>query len=144
MVEFAVPTKGYNTHLQAWIDWIHEDHQPAGLMAQLADDVVFFSPVVFTPQKGRDITAAYLMAADVALGASDGRFKYTRIFDAGQKAVLEFETTIDGKYVNGVDMIEWNDAGRIVDFKVMVRPLQAVNAIHAEMGAMLEKMKQGA
>lgn len=144
MVEFAVPVKGYSAPLQSWIDWILEDHQPAGLMAQLADDVVFYSPVVFTPQKGREITTAYLVAADSVLGGSDGRFKYVRIYDAGNKAALEFETTIDGKYVNGVDMIEWNEQGKMIEFKVMVRPLQAVNAIHAEMGAMLEKMKQGA
>ena len=143
MVEFAIETQGYSPHLQTWLDWILKEHDADGLRAQLADDVVFFSPVVFTPQKGVEITMAYLMAAGVALGGQDGRFRYVRVFDAGAKAVLEFETEIGGKYVNGVDLIEWNEAGKIVDFKVLVRPLQAVQAVHAEMGAILEKMKGG-
>ena len=53
-------------------------------------------------------------------------------------AVLEFEVTIDGVHVNGVDMIKWNAQGEIVDFKVMVRPLKAINMIHQKMAAMLQ------
>ena len=142
MGKFEVATKGYSAPLQAWIDWILEDHGDEGLMAQLADDVVFNSPVVFTPQKGKAITFAYLSAAGKTIGGE--HFKYTRIFDCGDRAVLEFETEMDGKYVNGVDMIQWNDAGQIVEFKVMVRPLQAIQSVHAAMGAMLAKMKEGA
>ena len=102
----------------------------------LADDVVFHSPVVHTPQRGRPITAMYLAAAVVVFG--NETFRYVREWRATHEAVLEFLVTIDGIEVNGVDMIRWNDAGRIVDFKVMLRPLKAINLIHQKMGAMLQ------
>jgi len=127
---------------------------PGGLDSLLAEDVVFYSPVVFTPQKGREITKAYLNAAyntfdgdksAVSGGAEAGEaekgFRYTKQVLSGNSAVLEFETEMDGKYVNGVDIITCNDEGRIVEFKVMVRPLQAINTVHAQMAAMLAKMK---
>jgi ketosteroid isomerase-like protein len=106
----------------------------------LADDVVFFSPIVYTPQRGKDITTMYLLAAKQTLGAGD--FRYTKQVATGDTAVLEFETTLDGKYVNGVDIIRCDDSGRIVEFRVMIRPLQAVNAVHEQMRAMLESMQQ--
>jgi hypothetical protein len=102
----------------------------------LADDVVFHSPVVHTPQCGRAITAMYLAAAVVVFG--NETFRYVREWRATHEAVLEFLVTIDGIEVNGVDMIRWNDAGRIVDFKVMLRPLKAINLIHQKMGALLQ------
>lgn len=105
----------------------------------LADDVVFYSPIVYTPQRGKDITTMYLMAAKQTLGAGD--FHYTKQVTAGDTAVLEFETTLDGKYVNGVDIIRCDDSDRIVEFRVMIRPLQAVNAVHEQMRAMLESMQ---
>jgi hypothetical protein len=127
---------------------------PGGLDSLLAEDVVFYSPVVFTPQKGRDITKAYLNAAyntfdgdksavssKPASADREKGFRYTKQVLSGNFAVLEFETEMDGKYVNGVDIITCNDAGKIVEFRVMVRPLQAVNTVHAQMGAMLAKMK---
>jgi len=55
-----------------------------------------------------------------------------------RQAILEFEVEIDGIQVNGVDMISWNEEGLINDFKVMIRPLKAVNLIHQNMGAMLQ------
>jgi ketosteroid isomerase-like protein len=106
----------------------------------LADDVVFFSPIVYTPQRGKDITTMYLFAAKQTLGAGD--FRYTKQVTHGDTAVLEFETSLDGKYVNGVDIIRCDDSGRIVEFRVMIRPLQAVNAVHEQMRAMLESMQQ--
>lgn len=111
-----------------------------GLDGLLADDVVFYSPIVYTPQRGKDITTIYLTAAKQTLGAGD--FRYTKQVTAGDTAVLEFETTLDGKYVNGVDIIRCDDSGRIVEFRVMIRPLQAVNAVHEQMRAMLESMQQ--
>ncbi|MEQ9519615.1 MAG: nuclear transport factor 2 family protein [Parvibaculum sp.] len=125
---------------------------PGALESLIADDCVFISPIVFTPQKGKDLTMAYLRAAGGTLGgqgvpgegkpaANAGKFKYTKEVLAGNHAVLEFETEMDGKYVNGVDIITCNDAGKITEFRVMIRPLQAVNLVHAAMGAMLEKMK---
>ncbi len=124
---------------------------PAALDDLLADDVVFYSPVVFTPQKGKDVTKLYLGAAANTLGGgepvssdgSKGKFRYTKQILAGNQAALEFETEMDGKFVNGVDLITCDDAGRIIEFKVMIRPLQAIQAVHAQMARMLEAMKGG-
>lgn len=142
MAEHLIPLTGHSPNLQSWFDWMDGDHSPAGLSRILADEVVFRSPVVHTPQEGKAITMAYLTAAGQTLGGDT--FRYTRVFDCGDKAVLEFECVMDGIQVNGVDMIEWNDAGQIIDFKVMVRPLKGMQAVHAAMGAMLAKMKAGA
>jgi hypothetical protein len=115
---------------------------PEGLDGLLADDVVFYSPIVYTPQRGKDVTALYLQAAaDTFKGGAEGAFHYTKQVLADDVAVLEFETTIDGKYVNGVDIIRCNGAGRIVEFRVMIRPLQAVTVVHEQMRAMLESMQ---
>jgi hypothetical protein len=116
----------------------------AGLDDLLDDDVVFFSPIVFTPQRGKAITTAYLLAAQATLGGEGssggggGQFRYTKEVLAGDTAVLEFETEVGGKHVNGVDIIRCNDAGRIVEFRVMLRPLQAVTIVHERMRAALE------
>ena len=107
-----------------------------GLDALLGDDAVFLSPVVHKPQLGKAITAKYLGAAfHVFFNES---FRYVRELKGEHDAVLEFEVEIDGISVNGVDMIKWNDAGKITEFKVMLRPLKAVNLIHEKMGAMLQ------
>ncbi len=112
----------------------------AALDALLADDVVFRSPVVFTPQEGRTKTRSYLLAALATLNAPEAGFRYVREVVGDRDAVLEFETTLDGILVNGVDLIKVDADGLIVDFTVMVRPLKGVNAIHASMGAMLASM----
>ena len=107
-----------------------------GLRDLLAEDVVFHSPVVHTPQPGRAVTTQYLGAAfQVFFNAS---FRYVREVVGPRDAVLEFQVEIDGITVNGVDMIRWNDDGQIVDFKVMIRPLKAINLIHQKMAAMLQ------
>lgn len=122
-----------------------------GLDTLLADDCVFYSPIVFTPQVGKEITKLYLMAASQTLpgdkqsdgaaeSSKDGKFRYVKEVMSGNTAVLEFETTVEGKYANGVDIITCNSDGLICEFKVMFRPLQAINAVHRQMGAMLEKM----
>ncbi|HNQ66452.1 MAG TPA: nuclear transport factor 2 family protein [Smithellaceae bacterium] len=111
----------------------------AGLDAILADNVVFYSPVVHTPQEGKLITTLYLTAA-LHVFVNDS-FKYLREVVSDNNAVLEFMTVIDGITVNGVDMLTWGTDGRITEFKVMVRPLKAINLIHRMMGEMLEKMK---
>lgn len=105
----------------------------------LHNDVVFHSPVVHTPQVGKEITKQYLTAALYVLFNSS--FKYTREVVNTNNAVLEFIVEIDGIMVNGVDMITWNENEKIIDFKVMVRPLKAVNLIHQKMAAMLESRK---
>ena len=101
----------------------------------LADDVVFESPIVHTPQVGHAITKAYLVAAVQVLKSPESRF-VNRWFGE-QSAVLELETRIDGVTINGVDIISWNSEGRINHFKVMIRPLKAINALHQAMGRQL-------
>lgn len=111
---------------------------PGGLDELLADDVVFYSPVVYTPQRGKAVTTQYLSAASEALaGGEGGAFRYTKQVLSGDTAVLEFETSVDGKYVNGVDIVRCDEAGRIVEFRVMIRPLQAITAVHEQMGRQL-------
>ncbi|MGB3626500.1 MAG: nuclear transport factor 2 family protein [Henriciella sp.] len=134
-----VGKSGYSENLQRWMDYFHGEHDPKALSAILHEDVVFTSPVVHTPQKGKAITMLYLGAAGQTMGGDT--FRYTRVFDCGDKAVLEFECEMDGVLVNGVDLIEWDDKGLIKDFKVMVRPLKGMQAVHAAMGRMLEQMK---
>ena len=106
---------------------------PGGLDELLDDDCVFLSPIVYTPQQGKAVTKLYLEAAGQTLpgdastdgggsSSSGGGFRYTKEVLAGDTAVLEFETTVKGKYVNGVDIITCNDEGRIVEFRVMIRP----------------------
>lgn len=124
-----------------------------GLDAVLHPDVVFLSPIVFTPQRGRDVTKLYLAAAGSTLAGADphagpgaptidqnGTFTYTKVIREGHHAMLEFETEVDGKYTNGVDIITCDDDGMITEFKVLLRPLQAINAVHAQMKAMLERL----
>ncbi len=111
-------------------------HDPLGLAMLLADDAVFHSPVVHTPQRGKKLAAGYLGAAfHVFFNPS---FRYLREIRGESDAMLEFETEIDGVLVNGVDIIRWNEAGQIVDFKVMIRPLKAINVVHQRMAAMLQ------
>ena len=124
--------------MRAWHDYMQTD-DPALLDALLADDVVFESPVVHTPQVGKPITTLYLRSAAVVLG--NDTFTYDHVWWADRSAVLEFSCEIDGLKVNGADMVFWNDKGQIDHFKVMVRPLKAVNAVHAAMGARLTKAK---
>ena len=107
-----------------------------GLSALLAENVVFHSPVVHTPQVGRAIAFRYLWAAfDVLFNES---FRYVREFVSERDAVLEFTVEIDGISVNGVDLISRDADGKIVDFKVMLRPLKAINLVHQKMAAALQ------
>ncbi len=104
----------------------------------LAEDCVTHSPIVHSPQRGKAITKLYLTAA-VHVFVSDA-FHYVREVTSDRDAVLEFETEIDGIHVNGVDMLRWNEAGQLVDVKVMLRPLKAINTVHRLMGEMLQKL----
>lgn len=107
----------------------------------LADEVVFHSPVVHTPQRGKAITTAYLTGALHVL--NNASFRYEREVVGPNDAVLEFFTEVDGIVINGVDLIRWDEGGQIVDFKVMVRPLKAINVLHQKMAEMLERLKAG-
>jgi hypothetical protein len=104
----------------------------------LHDDVMFYSPVVFTPQKGKKMTKAYLLAALEVLVSPEANFSYVKETIDTNKCVLEFNATIDGIIINGVDMISLNEEGKIIEFKVMVRPLQGMNKLHEKMGEMLK------
>jgi ketosteroid isomerase-like protein len=120
--------------LAAWHEVV-QAHDARGLDALLADDVVFHSPVMYTPQAGKPITRRYLAAALQVFG--NASFRYVREVAGSRDAVLEFQVEIDGVSVNGVDLIQWDDAGRIVDFKVMIRPLKAISLVQQKMAALL-------
>ncbi|MFW2336493.1 nuclear transport factor 2 family protein [Ilumatobacter sp.] len=139
-------TERWHRHIRGELD--------GGLDTLLHEDCVFLSPIVYTPQRGREITKLYLRAAGSTLGDADpssasaspsteSAFRYTKEIRQGHHAMLEFETEIEGKYANGVDIISCDDDGMIVEFKVMMRPLQAINAVHARMKAMLEQLSDG-
>jgi hypothetical protein len=117
-----------------WIDII-EDGRTSELTDLLTDDAVFYSPAVFSPQEGRDTAMAYLTAAVKVFGDTD--FHYVEKWFGERSAILEFAATIDGKYVNGIDMVHWNDADKIVSVKVMVRPLKGLQALMPKMAELL-------
>ena len=136
--------------------------EPDALERIVADDAVLHSPVLYKPQRGKDLVIFYLTGASMAfpgdanssgsapaktyphpeLGEWDGKFRYVRTVIGERDAVLEFETVMDGTYVNGADMITCDDDGRITDFKVMVRPLRALDAVRNLMTAALDQIKE--
>ena len=127
--------------LSAWHALV-KSRNAKGLDVLLADNVVFHSPVVHTPQVGKAVTIQYLSAAfHVFFNES---FKYVREVTGPADAVLEFEVEIDGISVNGVDMLKWDAEGKIVEFKVLIRPLKAINLIHQKMAAMLQSKEVNA
>jgi len=121
--------------LATWHELV-QSRNAQGLNSLLADNVVFYSPVVHTPQVGKAITLQYLSAAFVVL--SNESFRYVREIAGPRDAALEFQVEIDGISVNGVDLLKWDDEGQIVEFKVLIRPLKAINLIHQKMVAMLQ------
>ena len=128
--------------LTNWHRVIKAGSTPADLAAIICEDAVFHSPVVHTPQHGRAIVVAYLAAAGQTLGNES--FQYLREIVDGDTAVLEFATEMEGIKVNGVDIITFDEGGLIKDFKVMVRPLKAVNKVWEMMAAQLERQKNSA
>jgi hypothetical protein len=107
---------------------------PVGLADLLADDVIFRSPAVHTPQEGKELTTAYLSAAVVVLGPT---LVYQRQWYGDTNAVLEFEAELDGLTVHGIDMMEWNAEGKLVEFTVMVRPFKGLEKLIELMAAQL-------
>ncbi|MDZ4137853.1 MAG: nuclear transport factor 2 family protein [Erythrobacter sp.] len=126
-------------NLARWHAYIDSGSDPDALSALLADDAVFHSPVVHTPQVGKPVVMAYLVAASHVLG--NASFRYVRELVDGDEMMLEFVTELNGITINGVDIIRWNADGRISDFKVMVRPLKAINAVWEMMAAQLAAAK---
>jgi len=126
-------------NLARWHAYMEGGGDPALLADLLADDAVFHSPVVHTPQAGKPVVMAYLVAASHVLG--NEAFRYVRELVDGDEMMLEFVTELDGITINGVDIIRWNSEGKISDFKVMVRPLKAINKVWEMMAAQLEAAK---
>ncbi|HCE54872.1 MAG TPA: hypothetical protein DER05_07640 [Lutibacter sp.] len=129
-----------NASLKNWHQFL-ETKNPKILDELLSDEVIFYSPIVWAPQEGKQITKLYLMAALEVFGGENADFKYVNQVIDNNQFILEFTTIIDGVTVNGVDMIAVNDEGKIISFKVMVRPLKAITKVHEKMGEMLEKLK---
>lgn len=111
--------------LRAWYA-VAESRDPALLADLLAEDVEFRSPAVFRPQQGRELTAWYLTAAIIVLGPS---LRYVHEWHDDESAVLEFEAELDGVYVQGVDMLRWNSAAKLISFTVMVRPMRGLEKL---------------
>jgi hypothetical protein len=142
--------------IERWHQHLRGDLE-GGLDAILHQDCTFISPIVFSPQHGREVTKLYLTAAGGTLGGDaappeaeaaegdaapiGGSFRYVRQILDGHDAMLEFETTIDGTWVNGVDIITCDDDAMITEFKVMIRPLRAINLVHEQMRSMLERLE---
>ncbi|WP_028116792.1 nuclear transport factor 2 family protein [Ferrimonas senticii] len=108
----------------------------------LADNAQFHSPVIHTPQQGKALVQKYLSAAFMVL--LNDSFRYVRQVENGDHSILEFELELDGIKVNGVDMIEWDQQGQIVDFKVMLRPLKGIQQVQQQMALMLQRFSQTA
>jgi len=108
------------------------------LSSIIDSDCIFYSPVVFTPQKGKELTIKYLSAAALVFG--DDSFKYIKEIINEKNACLEFELKLNGIEINGIDLISWNDKNKISEFKVLIRPLKGVQLIHELMGGTLEQI----
>jgi len=120
--------------VERWLQVI-EDGQTAQLDDMLAEDAVFYSPAVFTPQRGRATVLAYLHAAEQMFSATN--FHYVQKWYGENSAVLHFAADVDGLSLEGIDMIQWNDAGKITSIKVMIRPFKALQGVIATMAELL-------
>jgi hypothetical protein len=120
--------------IDRWLDVI-ENGQTADLDDMLAEDAVFYSPAVFTPQRGRAKAAAYLRAAEHMFSGTG--FHYVNKWIDTNSAVLEFAAEIDGLAIEGVDVLHWNDEGRLTSVKVMMRPFKGLQAVIAKMAELL-------
>ena len=125
-----------NPGLARWHEFAKKSN-PDTLDDIIADEAVFHSPIVHTPQEGKALVKMYLTAAGVVFFSD--KFKYVGEWLSDDGVVLEFQTEMDGIKVNGVDMIRFDEAGQIIEFKVMIRPLKAINMVHQKMMAMLEQ-----
>ncbi len=129
-------TSAARAGVAAWHDYMKSGGDADLLSAQLADNAVFHSPVVHSPQEGKAKVMLYLLSAAKVLG--NDSFTYVREVVEGNDALLEFTCEIDGIQINGIDLIRFDDDGKIIDFKVMVRPVKAVNKLWEMMAAQLQ------
>ena len=125
--------------LDKWYQ-VYRSDEPEFLEEILDESVIFSSPVVFKPIEGKEMTKLYLMGAGITFNMD--KFTYVREVVDGLDSILEFETYIDDILVNGVDMIRWNAEGKIIDFKVMVRPLRAIEALQKKMSESLDILQK--
>ena len=125
--------------LDKWYQ-VYRSDEPELLEEILDESVIFSSPVVFKPIEGKEMTKLYLMGAGITFNMD--KFIYVREVVDGLDSILEFETYIDDILVNGVDMIRWNAEGKIIDFKVMVRPLRAIEALQKKMSESLDTLQK--
>lgn len=135
---FNTPMSETKEFLDKWYKGYRSD-DPEFLEEILDESVIFSSPVVFKPIEGKEMTKLYLMGAGITFNMD--KFSYVREVIDGLDVILEFETFIDDISVNGVDMIRWNTEGKIIDFKVMVRPLQAIHKLQQKMSEALDSFK---
>lgn len=126
--------------LPRWHDLV-ESRDPSGLRDLIAEDAIFRSPAVHTPQEGRDLVHLYLAGAMTVLGP---KLEYVDEWTRERDAILEFHTVVDDLEVSGIDRITWDDEGRIIDFTVMIRPVKALNAIIEKMGEELARLADAA
>jgi hypothetical protein len=136
---FNTPMAETKQFLEKWYKGYRSD-DPKFLDEILDESVIFSSPVVFKPIEGKEMTKLYLMGAGKTFNMD--KFAYVREVIDGLDVILEFETYIDNISVNGVDMIRWNSEGKIIDFKVMVRPLQAINKLQIKMSESLDSLQK--
>ena len=121
--------------IERWLRLIEGDDVSSEIDDILTDDAVFYSPAVFTPQRGRAVTAAYLRAAEQMFSGTG--FRYVEKWFGDHSAVLQFTADVDGLTVEGIDMIHWNDEGKITSFKVMIRPYKALQGVVDRMAELL-------
>jgi hypothetical protein len=119
--------------LQRWHELV-ESRDAARLRELVAEDAVFRSPAVHTPQEGRELVTAYLTGAIHVLGPT---LTYHDEWMRERDAVLRFTAEVDGLQVEGIDLIHWDDQGQIAEFTVMLRPFKALQAV---MTRMLEQL----
>lgn len=134
----SCPQAGAAKGRASWHAYMDGGKDGAALRAMLAEDAVFHSPVVHTPQVGRDKVFGYLDAAGHVLGGEPS-FAYVRELIDGNELMMEFTATIDGIHINGIDLVTFDDDGLVKDFKVMVRPMKAMNMLWEKMGMQLAK-----
>jgi hypothetical protein len=120
--------------IERWLAVVEDGHTE-DLDDLLAEDAVFYSPAVFTPQQGREKTSMYLRAAEKVFSTTD--FHYVEMWFGERSAVLEFAAVLDGVTVEGIDMVHWNAEDKITSFKVMVRPIKGLQALMPRMAELL-------
>lgn len=132
--EMSTETTELPPVIERWLRVI-ETGEMDELEDMLADDAVFYSPAVFAPQRGRTLTIAYLRAAEHMFSGTG--FHYVEKWIAANSAVLHFAAEVDGLTLEGIDMIHWNDDGKITEVKVMIRPFKALQGVIAKMAELL-------